>query len=148
MRKFMEEALREAKKAYALGEVPVGAVVVRGGEIISRAHNMVEAYHDPTAHAEILAIREAAVKLGSWRLNDCEIYVTLEPCIMCTGAIGGSRMKTLIYGANDSKEKGLEVIRWELKKTNNLGMEIYEGIMEEECKKLLKDFFKEQRADK
>jgi tRNA(adenine34) deaminase len=148
MKKFMEEALSEAKKAYALGEVPVGAVVAREGKIISRAHNMVETYQDPTAHAEILAIREAAEKLGNWRLNDCEIYVTLEPCIMCTGAIGGSRMKTLIYGANDSKEKGLEVIRWELKKTNNLELEIYEGIMEGECKKLLQDFFKEKRVDK
>lgn len=141
----MKEAINEAKKAYEMGEVPVGAVVAKEGQIIAMAHNMVEAKKDATAHAEILAIQKAAEEIGDWRLDKCEIYVTLEPCIMCTGAIFNSRIKRLTYGAKESREMGLEIIRWELKKSNKSGIEIYEGIMENECKKLLEDFFKENR---
>jgi tRNA(adenine34) deaminase len=141
----MKEAINEAKKAYEMGEVPVGAVVAKEGQIIAMAHNMVEAKKDATAHAEILAIQKAAEEIGDWRLDKCEIYVTLEPCIMCTGAIFNSRIKRLTYGAKESREMGLEIIRWELKKSNKSGIEIYEGIMENECKKLLEDFFKEKR---
>ncbi|HAE61114.1 MAG TPA: tRNA-specific adenosine deaminase [Eubacteriaceae bacterium] len=141
----MKEAINEAKKAYEMGEVPVGAVVAKEGQIIAMAHNMVEAKKDATAHAEILAIQKAAEEIGDWRLDKCEIYVTLEPCIMCTGAIFNSRIKRLTYGAKESSEMGLEIIRWELKKSNKSGIEIYEGIMENECKKLLEDFFKEKR---
>ncbi len=99
--KFMKEALIEAKLALLAGEVPVGAVIVKGDEIIARAHNTREASHDPTAHAEILVIRQAAAKLDDWRLTNCELYVTLEPCPMCAGAILQSRIANVWYGSYD-----------------------------------------------
>src|SRR5690554_1750973 len=99
----MKEALKEAEKAYKKGEIPVGALIVVNGEIISKAHNIKETTFDPTAHAEILAIREAARILGAWRLTDATLYVTKEPCIMCSGAIVNSRIKRLVYGCNDPK---------------------------------------------
>ena len=103
MRKYMQAALEEAKKAAQLGEVPVGAVIVRDGEIISRGHNEVETRKDPTAHAEILAIRRAAEKLGGWRLIGCQMFVTTEPCSMCAGAIVWSRIEKLHIGTMDPK---------------------------------------------
>jgi tRNA(adenine34) deaminase len=98
---FMEQALEEAQKAYDMGEVPIGAVIVKDGIIIARGHNLRETYKDPTLHAEMVAIREAAEKLGGWRLSGCELYVTLEPCPMCAGAIIQSRIERVIYGAMD-----------------------------------------------
>ncbi|MBQ6594659.1 MAG: nucleoside deaminase [Clostridia bacterium] len=101
---FMAEALEEARRAMSEGEIPVGCVIVRGGRIVARAHNRREQDRDPTAHAEILAIREAARALGRWRLEDCELYVTLEPCPMCAGAVSQARLKRLVYGAPDPRQ--------------------------------------------
>ena len=103
MRKYMQEAIEEAKKAAAMGEVPVGAVIVKSGEIIGRGHNLTETLKDPTAHAEIIAIRQAAANLGGWRLTDCCIFVTAEPCSMCAGAIVWARIQKLYIGTMDPK---------------------------------------------
>ncbi|MEZ6010189.1 MAG: tRNA adenosine(34) deaminase TadA [Planctomycetota bacterium] len=100
---FMAEALEEARQAAEVGEIPVGAVLVRAGQIIARAHNARELDKDPTAHAELIVMREAAVLLGDWRLNECTLYVTLEPCFMCAGGIVNARVGTLVYGASDPK---------------------------------------------
>jgi tRNA(adenine34) deaminase len=100
---FMREALAEAQKAYQLDEVPIGAVVVKNGEVIGRGHNLRESKKDPTLHAEIIAIRQAAAVLGGWRLTDCDLYVTIEPCPMCAGAILQARIRRLIFGARDPK---------------------------------------------
>ncbi|SMP11309.1 tRNA(adenine34) deaminase [Desulfurobacterium pacificum] len=105
---FLREALKEAEKAFSLGEVPIGAVIVKDNQIISRAFNRKEFLQDPTAHAEILAIREAALKFNSWRLNDCILYTTVEPCVMCCGAIIQARLKTVVYGVPDKKFGGVE----------------------------------------
>jgi len=138
---FLQSALDEAKKAFKNGEVPVGAVVVKNGKVISSAHNLTRKYIDVTAHAEILAIREAEKKLGDWRLEGCELYVTLEPCMMCMGAIINSRIKKVYFGAYD-KDFGFAL-------SNHFTMphnvEIYGGICEDECKKVLKDFFSSRR---
>src|SRR5208337_3227967 len=101
--KFMSLALAEARKAEALGETPVGAVLIIGNEVISAAHNMREAWQDPAAHAELLAIREASARLGAWRLTDATLYVTLEPCLMCAGALVLARVGRLVYGCRDLK---------------------------------------------
>ena len=138
---FLQSALDEAKKAFKNGEVPVGAVVVKNGKVISSAHNLTRNHIDVTAHAEILAIREAEKKLGDWRLEGCELYVTLEPCMMCMGAIINSRIKKVYFGAYD-KDFGFAL-------SNHFTMphnvEIYGGICEDECKKILKDFFSSRR---
>ena len=138
---FLQSALDEAKKAFKNGEVPVGAVVVKNGKVISSAHNLTRKHIDVTAHAEILAIREAEKKLGDWRLEGCELYVTLEPCMMCMGAIINSRVKKVYFGAYD-KDFGFAL-------SNHFTMphnvEIYGGICEDECKKVLKDFFSSRR---
>ena len=105
---YMNEALKEARKAYEKGETPIGAVIVKDGEIISRAHNLTEELNDCTAHAEILAIRKASEKLGGWRLINCDLYVTMEPCIMCSGAIVQSRIKKLIIGTKHIKNLNIE----------------------------------------
>lgn len=145
--KFLEEALLEAEKAAKAGEVPVGAVVVKDGKIIGRAHNKTEETHDPTAHAEILAIKEAAKDLDSWRLDDCDLYVTLEPCPMCAGAIINSRIKRVYFGAYDtrggaaSNESVVNLFNLPFNSTP----ETYGGVCEKECAKLLTDFFKKQR---
>lgn len=144
----MREALKEAEKAYEKGEIPVGALIVVQNEIISRAHNIKETTFDPTAHAEILAIREAARILGAWRLTDATLYVTKEPCIMCSGAIVNSRIKRLVYGCNDSKGGGVVSLYNILNdKRLNHQVEITNGILEEECRAILKKFFKELRED-
>ena len=104
----MKEALKEAQKAYEKGETPIGAVIVKNNEIISRAHNLTETLNDCTAHAEILAIRQASENLGGWRLVDCDLYVTMEPCIMCSGAIANSRIKKLIIGTKHIKNSYTE----------------------------------------
>ncbi len=142
--KFMEEALKLAQKANKKGEVPIGAVIVRNGKIISKGFNKREKTQNAIMHAEIVAIEKACKKLGSWRLDDCEIYVTLEPCLMCLGAIINSRIKKLVFGASDNKSCTKEFL---LSKNNSLNhnLEIESGILEEDCAKLLKEFFKNAR---
>jgi len=143
---FMKEALKEAKKAFEKEEVPVGAVIVKDNEIIARGHNQKECLHDPTAHAEMLAIREAAFKLGRWRLSDCLIYVTLEPCAMCAGAIVLARIKSLIFGAYDPKSGAVgSLMNIASDERFNHQVEIKSGILLEECSALLKDFFSVRR---
>ena len=138
---FMKLALAEAKQAYDKQETPVGAVIVYNDIIIARAHNMVEALHDPTAHAEMLAITAATNYLGGKYLTGCTIFVTLEPCAMCAAAIGLSRASALIYGASDEK-MGYTLIQGKLLHTKT---SVETGILENECKKLLVDFFRNKR---
>lgn len=142
----MNEALKEAKKAYKKLEVPVGAVIVKNGEIIARAHNLKETKNDTTKHAEILAIQRASKKLNAWRLEDCEMYVTLEPCTMCAGAIINARIKKLYIGTLDPKTGAcgsvLNILE-DYKFNHKVEYEI--GIAKEKCEKILKDFFKELR---
>ena len=149
MYKFMKLAIEEGLKAYEKGEVPIGAVIVKDGEVIARAHNLKETKKDPTAHDEILAIRKAAEKLGTWRLENCDLYVTIEPCVMCAGAILQSRIRRLIYGARESKFGGVESV---VNILNNPGfnhrVEVFGGIMEDECGRLMKDFFQDLRNKK
>lgn len=147
--KFMKEALKEAKKAYEKLEVPVGCVIVKEGKIIARAHNLKETKLDTTKHAEILAIQKASKKLESWRLLDCEMYVTLEPCPMCAGAIINSRIKKVYIGTTDEKTGACgSVLNLFNDYTFNHKVELERGIMKEECEKILKVFFKELRKIK
>ena len=143
---FMNEALKEAKKAYAKGEVPVGCVIVSDGKILARGHNQREKKNDPTSHAEIEAIRKACKKRKSWRLEDCDLYVTVEPCSMCAGAILWTRMKKVFYGTCDPKGGALGS-SYHLYEQKNLNHhpETEGGILQEECKHLMKSFFKERR---
>ena len=147
--KFMKEALKEAKKAYDKLEVPVGAVIVKDGKIIARAHNLKETKTDTTKHAEILAIQKASKKLESWRLLDCEMYITLEPCSMCAGAIINSRIKKVYIGALDEKTgaAGSVLNLFEDYKFNHK-VEVEKGVMQKECENILKDFFKMLRKYK
>lgn len=147
--KFMKEALKEAKKAYEKLEVPVGCVIVKDGKIIARAHNLKETKADTTKHAEILAIQKASKKLNSWRLLDCEMYVTLEPCSMCAGAIINSRIKKIYIGALDEKTGacGSVLNLFEDYKFNHK-VEVQKDIMKIECETILKEFFKELRKIK
>ena len=139
----MKEALKEARKALKKEEVPVGAVIVKDGEIIARAHNTTETKKDTTCHAEILAIKKASKKLNSWRLLDCEMYVTLEPCSMCAGALINSRIKKLYIGTEDSKTGACGSVLNLLEDYKfNHKIEIEKYILKEECENLLKDFFK------
>lgn len=145
----MKEALKEAKKAYDKLEVPVGAVIVKDGKIIARAHNLKETKYDTTKHAEILAIQKASKKLNSWRLIDCEMYVTLEPCSMCAGAIINSRIKKVYIGAMDEKTGAVgSVLNLFEDFTFNHKVEVEKGIMQKECETMLKDFFKMLRKTK
>lgn len=145
--RFMNEAYKEAVKAYEKDEVPIGAVIVKDGKIIARGHNERELKNDATLHAEISAVKKACKKIGTWRLNNCDIYVTLEPCAMCAGALIQARIRTVYIAAKDPKAGAVGSI------INILGIERFNhkvnvvfGIMEEECSKLLKDFFKELRS--
>lgn len=142
---FMEKALIEAKKAYEANEVPVGAVIVRDGRIISDGRNNREESKDATGHAEILAIRKACEKLGTWRLEDCELYVTLEPCPMCMGAIINSRIKRVVFGAKDAKAGACGSVINLNNYPFNHKPETLSGIMAEECRSILSDFFAEKR---
>lgn len=142
---FMKEALKLAKKAFYQNEVPVGAVVVLEGKIIARGYNRKEKDMRTTRHAEIIAIEKACKKLKNWRLTGCEIYVTLEPCMMCTGAILESRIKRVIYGASDPRMGFLRYFR-ENQPPYAGDVEITAGIMAEESSHLMKDFFKERRG--
>ncbi|MDC7242685.1 MAG: tRNA adenosine(34) deaminase TadA [Sphaerochaetaceae bacterium] len=145
---FMAEALKEAKKAYDKNEVPVGCVIVKDNEVVARAHNLRETKQNPLAHAEILAIELAAKKLNNWRLDDCEIFVTLEPCIMCSGAVLNTRMKKLIYGAKEPKFGAHQSLTNVYSLKANHKVEIISGILEEESNKLLKKFFQKLRSEK
>ena len=148
MEEYMQEALKEANAAAAEGEVPIGAVIVRGGEIIARAHNRTEQDKDPTAHAEILAIREAASRLGGWRLPGCSMYVTVEPCSMCAGAIVWSRIERLYIGAMDPKAGACgSLYNIPCDSRLNHNVEIETGLMGEECSRLMKDFFRKLRTE-
>ncbi|CDE13850.1 cytosine/adenosine deaminase [Clostridium sp. CAG:470] len=147
--KFMKAALKEAKKAYDKLEVPVGAVIVKDRKIIARAHNLKETKNDTTKHAEILAIQKASKKLNSWRLIDCEMYVTLEPCSMCAGALINSRIKKVYIGASDQKTGAVGSVFNLLEDyTFNHKVEYEKGVMQEECENILKEFFKKLRKNK
>jgi tRNA(adenine34) deaminase len=146
MASFMDMALEEARAAGAAGEVPVGCVIVRGGAVVARAGNRTLADADPTAHAELLAIREAAAALGSERLTECDLYVTLEPCAMCAAATAFARIRRLYYGAADPKGGAVENgVRFFASPACHHRPEIYAGMGEAEASALLKDFFKERR---
>ena len=143
---FMREALREAEKAYALGEVPVGAVVVVGEEIVSRGHNLRESLQDATAHAEIIALREAARKLGDWRLEDAVLYATMEPCPMCAGAMVQFRVKRIIYGTADPKAGAAGSVVDLLREPRfNHQVEVSAGVLEGPCREILQRFFQQLR---
>jgi tRNA(adenine34) deaminase len=142
----MQIALAEARAAGARGEVPVGCVIVRAGEPVARAGNRTIADRDPTAHAELLAIRQAAAVLGSERLADCDLYVTLEPCTMCTAAMSFARIRRLYFGAADPKGGAVEHgVRFFSAATCHHRPEVYGGINERECAALLKEFFQARR---
>ena len=147
--KFMREALKEAKKAYYKLEVPVGCVIVKDGKIIARGHNLKETKQDTTKHAEMIAIQKASKKLNSWRLLDCEMYVTLEPCSMCAGAIIQSRIKKIYIGTLDEKTGAVGSILNLLEDyTFNHKVEVETGILKTDCENILKEFFKELRKAK
>ncbi len=143
---FMGEALRQAARAYEAEEVPVGAVVVRGGRIIARAHNQVELLKDATAHAEMLALTQAQEVVGDWRLTGCTLYVTKEPCPMCAGAVVHVRLARVVYGLGDPKGGAaggaMNILQFP---TLNHRCDITRGVREQECRDLLKSFFAEQR---
>ncbi|MDP5276797.1 tRNA adenosine(34) deaminase TadA [Chengkuizengella axinellae] len=144
--KFMLEAIKEAEIAESKTEVPIGAVVVWKNKIIGRGHNLRETSFDSTAHAEMIAIREASEYLQAWRLLDCSLYVTLEPCAMCAGAIVQSRVKQVIYGATDPKAGCAGTLMNLLQEERfNHQTEVIQGVMQEECSNLLKSFFRKLR---
>ena len=143
---FMQAALEEANKSLDLGEVPVGAVIVYKNEIIARGHNLIRSRKDPTAHAEMIAISRAAQTLGYERLLDCDIYVTLEPCAMCAGAMIWSRVRRLIFGAFDEKAGACgSLYNLPQDKRFNHFVDIKSGVLEKECKTIISDFFKKIR---
>lgn len=147
MNKYMKLALKEAKKAYFKNEVPVGAIIVKDNKVISKAHNLRETKNSSLAHAEIIAIQKACKKLNSWRLDNCIMYVTLEPCMMCSGAIVQSRIKHVVIGALDRKNGVVESICkiFDIDTTHKVSHEIENN---KECSEILTDFFKELRANK
>jgi tRNA(Arg) A34 adenosine deaminase TadA len=143
---FMDLALKTAENAGKAGEVPIGCVVVRNNEVIATAANRTLTDHDPTAHAEIIALREAARKIGSERLVDCDLYVTLEPCTMCAGAISFARVRRLYYGAADPKGGAVESgVRFFASPTCHHAPEVYSAVGESEAARLLREFFRERR---
>jgi tRNA(adenine34) deaminase len=146
---WMEEALRAAQRALDEGEVPVGAVVIRAGEVVGRGWNQNLASHDPTAHAEVIALREAGATIGNHRLVDCELFATIEPCAMCGGALVHARLKRLVYGADDPKAGAVRSV---MQVVNHPGlnheMEVRGGILAGRCADLLQVFFQERRANK
>lgn len=144
--KFMKEALKEAKKAYEKDEIPVGAVVVKNGKVIARAHNIKELKKDTTKHAEIIAIQKASKKLDTWRLTGCTMYVTLEPCVMCTGALIQSRIDKVVIGTMDEKTGACGSVLNVLEdyKFNHI-VAVERGVMQEECRAILQSFFKKLR---
>jgi tRNA(adenine34) deaminase len=143
--KFMMSALKEAQKAYAILEVPVGCVIVKDGKIIARGHNVRERDQSITGHAELVAIKKASKKLGTWRLEDCDIYVTLEPCPMCAGAIIQSRIRNLYFGAYDLKTEACGSVVNLFENAFNHKVNVYGGVLEDKCSIIIKEFFKELR---
>lgn len=139
--KYMKEALAEAKAALGEGEIPIGAVIVGGGRIIGRGHNMTETLKDPTAHAEMIAITAATEYIGGKYLSDCTLYVTVEPCPMCAGALAWAQISRIVYGAPDPK-RGSSLYSPSLMHPRT---EVLSGVLEEECARLMTDFFKEKR---
>jgi len=147
--KFMTEALSEAVKAFEEGEIPVGAVIVKDGEILARGHNRVESLKDPTAHAEIIAIREATKRVENWRLLDTTMYVTLEPCVMCAGASVLARIKEIVYGVEDEKFGGtVSLYQIPMDGRTNHQVLVRKGPLGEEIKDLMQRFFKKIREGK
>lgn len=144
-KEFMKTALAEAKKAAEMGEIPVGAVIVKDGKIIAAAHNTRETLQTALGHAEINAISIACNKLGSWRLDGCEIYVTMEPCPMCAGAIINARIPTVVFGCYDLKMGSFDSVTNLAALNYGFTPEVYGGIMENECINIVKDFFKDLR---
>ena len=144
---FMKIALEEAQSAYRRGEVPVGAVLVREGNVLARAHNSPIALNDPSAHAEMLVLRQAAEKIGNYRLAGTELYVTLEPCVMCAGAIIHARVERVIFGARDPK-CGAVVSLYNIldDKRLNHQVKVTEGVLKEECGEIISRFFREKRV--
>ena len=145
----MQQALAEAETAARLGEVPIGAVLVHAGTVIGRGYNLRETSNDPTTHAEMVAIRQAAAALGSWRLIDCTLYVTLEPCVMCMGAIILARVPRLVYGCRDPRVGAVGSI-YDFSRDDrfNHRVEVTEGVLASECSELLSGFFRSLRARK
>jgi len=144
---WMEEALREAQRALAMDEVPVGAVVVHDRRVIGRGCNQPISANDPTAHAEVLALREAARTLGNYRLLDCDLYVTMEPCAMCAGAITHARIRRLVYGAEDPKAGAVHSLMQILNHPNlNHRVEVTAGVLAARCMDLLQTFFRQRRT--
>ena len=145
--RFMRQALREAEEALEAGDVPVGAVIVRDGRIIGRGHNQREILKDPTAHAEIIAITQAAAALESWRISEATLYVTLEPCSMCAGALVLGRVKRVVYGAADPKAGACgSVLNVAQSDALNHRLEVIPGVLVDECAGILKDFFRQKRS--
>lgn len=146
---FMKEAMLEARKAYALKETPIGAVVVYDGKVVGRGFNKIETTNDPTNHAEMVAIKDACKNLDRWRLFDCTLFVTMEPCFMCSGAIVNSRLKNIYVGVRHNKNHVVD-------KHNNFKLEFYKdykvnvqfGLLEDECSNILTQFFREKRQSK
>jgi tRNA(adenine34) deaminase len=144
---WMEEALREAQRSLALGEVPIGAVVVHDGRIVGRGCNRPISANDPTAHAEILALREAGQTIGNYRLLDCDLYVTVEPCAMCAGAITHARIRRVVYGAEDPKAGAVHSMLQVLNHPRlNHQSEVTSGVLAARCMELLQRFFREKRS--
>jgi len=145
---FMREALRQAQKAYEADEVPVGAVVVRAGKVIGRAYNQVELLKDATAHAEMLALTQAEAAVGDWRLTDCDLYVTKEPCVMCAGALIHIRVRRLIFGCADTKSGASGGMINLLQHPGlNHHCEITSGVLQNECAAILQNFFRKRRDE-
>jgi len=144
---YMREALRMAEKARQADEVPVGAVVVREGKVIARAYNQVELLKDATAHAEMLALTQAEAAMNDWRLTDCDLYVTKEPCVMCAGAIVHTRIRRIIFGCADPRSGGAGgIINLLQHPALNHHCQITDGVLENECASILQDFFRKKRA--
>src|SRR6266480_3041068 len=145
---FMREALRQAQKAYAAEEVPVGAVVVREDKIIGRAHNQVELLKDATAHAEMLALTQAEAAVGDWRLTECDLYVTKEPCAMCAGALVHTRIRRVIFGCTDPVAGAAGSVMNLLQMPGlNHRCGIASGVLQDECARILQDFFRKRRDE-
>jgi tRNA(adenine34) deaminase len=143
---LMDLALDEARAALAHDDVPVGAIVVRGAEVVAARHNERELTGDPTAHAEILAVRDAAARIGHWRLDDCSLVVTLEPCVMCAGALVNARLRRLIYGARDPKAGGIDShFHVVAGAPLNHRVEVLGGVRDDDCGELLREFFRARR---